>query len=85
LLPPPLGYHINLQIDTESEWFGNVVKTAVERHSDVVTREVTDHTAPAAPTTGQPEKMEEAPEEIVTARDSRLEGIKDFLRERGLY
>lgn len=78
-------YAKNLQIDTESEWFGNVVKTAVERHSDVVTREVTDHTAPAAPTTGQPEKMEEAPEEIVTARDSRLEGIKDFLRERGLY
>ena len=78
-------YAKNLQIDTESEWFGNVVKTAVERHSDVVTREVTDHTAPAAPTTSKAPEVEEVADEVIQANDSRLGAIKEFLRERGLY
>jgi hypothetical protein len=79
-------YAKNMQIDTESEWFGNLVRTAVERHSDVITREVDTHEAPAAPTTSNPEQMEKTtPEEVVSARDSRLEGIKEFLRDRGLY
>lgn len=74
-----------MQIDTSSEWFSNLIKTAVERNSDIVTRDVHPPEYEVEEDNAEPPGVAvKAPQADKTA-SARLSGLRQFLAKQGYY